>query len=171
MPTRCLSVRGPMQCMNALLRTQVKQIKAATLHVGLTRRSRRLRWVTVVADGRQGSEQGQPGRSKDHRTRCANGNRPARLPLSAWLLVQLSHLWPGPLQLLGVSVRSAPDCVSFLAFLPPLRTRVSNIYPGLLFGGQVNRVRFFRFGGLLKMAHPVVLHTQLIVGVYVPRKH
>ena len=45
-----------MQCMNALLRTQVKQIKAATLHVGLTGWSRRLRRMTVVADGRQGSE-------------------------------------------------------------------------------------------------------------------
>ena len=128
-----------MQRMNALLRTQVKQIKAATLHVGLTGWSRRLRWMTVVADGRQGSEQGQPGRSKDHRTRFASGNRSVRLPLSAWLLEQPSHLWPGPLQLLGVSVRSAPDCVFFLAFLPPFRTRVSNIYPGLLFGGQVMR--------------------------------
>jgi hypothetical protein len=121
--------------MNALLRTQVKQIKAATLHVGLTGWSRRLRWMTVVADGRQGSEQGQPGRSKDHRTRFANGSKSARLPLSVRLLVQSSHLWPGPLQLLGVSVRPAPDCVFFLAFLPPARTRVSNIYPGLLIGG------------------------------------
>jgi len=102
-----------------------------------------LHWMTVVADGRQGSEQGQPGRSKVHRTRAATGNKCGRLPLSVRLLVQSSHLWPGPLQLLGVSVRSAPDCVFFLAFLPPSRTRVSNIYPGLLFGRQVTVIRFF----------------------------
>ena len=137
MPAMCLSVRGPMQCMNALLRTQVKQIKAATLHVGLTGWSRRLRRMTVVADGRQGSEQGQPGRSKDHRTRVSTGNKCGRLPLSVSRRERRFRPWPGPLQLLGVSVRSAPDRVSFLAFLPFLRTRVSNIYPGLVFGGQV----------------------------------